>query len=181
MRYSKLFFITLILNTFTYTQSSLESQLKELDQLRAKLDGLKSTENKTDTMYGATNFDIWSYIESSWESRFKGENWVDKFCSDEFNLWNYELPIPQDTESLIKNISYKKNNTKMLYYDLNQIRIVTKSKLALVYYYYNSEILDASGRVIKKQGKISDTVIRENNQWKIISRMESPILGIKSK
>ena len=69
----------------------------------------------------------------------------------------------------------------MLYYDLNQIRIVTKSKLALVYYYYNSEILDASGRVIKKQGKISDTVIRENNQWKIISRMESPILGIKSK
>ena len=36
------------------------------------------------------------------------------FCSDEFNLWNYELPIPQDTESLIKNISYKKNNTNAL-------------------------------------------------------------------
>ena len=67
----------------------------------------------------------------------------------------------------------------MLFYDINEIKILVKSKLALVFYYYNSEILDASGRIIKNQGKISDVVILENNLWKIISRIETPLKVIE--
>ncbi len=178
MKFIKLPCIVLVSSLLIFSQSSLERQLKELDELRSKLDGLKSIETKENNN-GMSEIDIWSFIKSSWESQLKGEDWVSKFCSDEVSYWNSELPIPYDIESLARISSYKKNNTKMLFYDINEIKILVKSKLALVFYYYNSEILDASGRIIKNQGKISDVVILENNLLKIISRIENPLKVIE--
>ena len=179
MKFIKPLFIIIFSSLLIYPQSSLERQLKELDELRAKLDGLKSTEIKENSKDVSSKMDVWSFIESSWESQLKGEDWVTKFCSDEVYYWNSELPIPHDIKSLTRNITYKKNNTKMLFYNIKEITKTIKSDLALVFYYYNSETLNANGRIIKNQGKISDVIILDNNRWKILSRVEISHMGNK--
>ena len=173
MKFIKALFIVIISSFLLNAQSSLERQLKELNELRAKLNDLKTSEIKESSEKGINKIDVWSFIQSSWDSKLEGEDWVNKFCSDEISYWNSELPMPHDIESLTKTLSYKINSTKILFYDINEIKIIVKPEFALVFYFYNSETLDATGKIEKIQKKISDAVVLDNNNLKILSRVES--------
>ena len=167
-----IFNLTIIIVTLTVLsgQNSLEKQLREIDELRAKLKGLKSDE--TPIQKKTSDILPWNIIQQSWEMQLNGLDWVSELCLDEMHLWNSSSPVPHDIESISRNLSYKKNNSKMLFYDLKKTGTVFKEDFCIIYYYLTSEILSPSGKINKYENKISDILVKTGETWKIISRFE---------
>ena len=151
-------------------QNSLEKQLREIDELRAKLKGLKSDE--TAVIKKSFEDSPWFIVQQSWEMQINERDWVSELCLDEMHLWNSSSPVPHDIESISRNLSYKKNNSKMLFYDLKKTGTVFKEDFCIIYYYLTSEILSPSGKINKYENKISDILVKTGETWKIISRFE---------
>lgn len=151
-------------------QNSLEKQLREIDELRAKLKGMKSDENPV--IKNSFEDSPWSIIEQSWEMQINDRDWVSELCLDDMYLWNSHSPMPLDIESISRNLSYKNNNSKMLFYDLKKTGTILKENFCIVYYYLTSEIMTSSGKINAYDGKISDTLVKSGETWKIISRFE---------
>ena len=151
-------------------QNSLEKQLREIDELRSKLKGLKSDETPVKKKTFETS--PWSIIQQSWEMQINGHDWVSELCLDDMHLWNSHSPMPHNIESISRNLTYRKNNSKMLFYDLKKTGTILKEDFCIVYYYLTSEILSPSGKINKYDGKISDTLVKTRENWKIISRIE---------
>jgi hypothetical protein len=164
-------FLLLILSLLN-GQSSLEKQLKEINDLRAKLDGLK-IENKSNIPSNNIEDEIWSTITSTWESELAGEDWVSKYCLKEVLAWNNDSPLPHDKTSLIRNRVYESKNTKMLFYDIQKAGITIKDNLAVVHYYFTVESLNVGGKIEKNKGKLTDVLLKENNKWKYLAWAEN--------
>ena len=167
-----IFNLTIIMVSLTMLsgQNSLEKQLREIDELRAKLKGLKSDE--TPILKKTSNTLPWNIIQQSWEMQLNNLDWFSELCHDEMHLWNSSSPMPHDKESIARNLSYKKNNSKMLFYDLKKTGTVFKEDFCIIYYYVTSEILSPSGKINKYENKISDILVKIGETWKIISRFE---------
>ena len=151
-------------------QSSLEKQLREIDELRAKLKGLKPDE----TPIAKNSLEVlpWEIIQQSWEMQLNDLDWVSELCSNDMHLWNSDSPMPHNVESISRKLSYEKNNSKMLFYDLKKTETILKEGLSIIYYYMTSEILSPSGKINKYDSKISDTLVKSGKTWKIISRFQ---------
>lgn len=104
--------------------------------------------------------------------QINGHDWVSELCLDDMHLWNSYSPMPHNIESISRNLTYRKNNSKMLFYDLKKTGTILKEDFCIVYYYLTSEILSPSGKINKYDGKISDTLVKTRENWKIISRIE---------
>lgn len=166
--------ILIIVFTFSFSnaQNSLERQLREIDELRAKLDGLKIDELPT-KKYSNKEDEIWGTILSTWESDLAGEDWISTFCFEDVLSWTKEDPMPHDKISLQRKRAYDSKNSKLLFYDIKKTGIVVKNDLAIVYYYYITETLDAGGKVKKEKGKLTDILVKENNKWKYLGWSET--------
>ena len=76
------------------------------------------------------------------------------------------------------HLCFQKEHINRLFEGAKALQIkIGKSRSELVNIIY--ETLNANGRIIKNQGKISDVIILDNNRWKILSRVEISQMGNK--
>ena len=81
--------------------------------------------------------------------------------------------MPLNKTSLLRNRKYSSKNTKMLFYDVQLSGMVVQGNTAVVHYYFTNESKDSSGKINKEKGRLTDILIKNNNEWKYLAWSEN--------
>ena len=117
--------------------------------------------------------DVWATVVSTWEDDLSGKDWISKHCVDEVLAWSEDNPLPLNKTSLLRNRKYASKKSKMLFYDVQLSGMVVQGNTAIVHYYFTNESKDSSGKINKENGRLTDILIKSNNEWKYLGWSEN--------
>ena len=109
--------------------------------------------------------EVWKVIENTWESLNKGDvkGQLAHYHEDAVQ-WGRRSRYPiADLKVLEEGYTWWKENGKDLTYKNEPHTILIKDNVAFVLYSFNYNVREISDR-----GRISDTLIKQDNKWKIL-------------
>ena len=109
--------------------------------------------------------ELWTQIEASWEKWKTGD--IDgslEVFHEKYLGWSSEYPMPADKAKITKAWNMMKDNFKVLYVDLEPVRIAVVGDAAVAHYYFTfySEYM---GKQKEMKGKNSEFYVKEGGKW----------------
>lgn len=119
---------------------------------------------------GDDQADVWSAVESQWESIAKGDKkWVDRQLSDDFAGWGKNSPAPRDKASTEMWYRFTNEQGKVVAHELYPLSIIVHNDIAIAHYLYSSAFEDKEGEVEVTNGRYTDVLVKSENGWKFIA------------
>lgn len=112
--------------------------------------------------------ELWKSIEASWAKWQGGDVEGSMAMFHEGYLgWSNEYPMPADKAKISKMWNMMKDNYKVMFLDLEPVRIVVVGDAAVAHYYF-SFYASFMGKEESVKGKNSEFYIKEGGKWLLL-------------
>ena len=113
---------------------------------------------------------VWASVEALWDAEERGDDdWVDAMLSADFVGWPNSSPAPRSKSSTRMWARFTADQNKGLAHELYPLSIVVHGDVAIVHYVYTSVVQGRDKTTESTNGRFTDILIRDNNEWKFIS------------
>ena len=114
--------------------------------------------------------DVWQTVEGAWNLAAKGSSrWIDQYLSDQFVGWSKNVPVPRNKTSIRMWDRFENDQGKVVMHELYPLSIVVHGETAVAHYLYTSAYEDRDGDVTVSNGRYTDVLVLEGDDWKFIA------------
>ena len=113
---------------------------------------------------------VWATVEEIWSAEERGsDDWVDRMLAADFMGWPKTSPAPRSKGSIRMWARFNADQNKGLTHELYPLSIVVHGNTAVVHYLYTSAVQDKNKRTVMENGRFTDVLVRDGDQWKVLS------------
>ena len=112
---------------------------------------------------------VWTVIERQWAAEGDGDDWIEDMLTSDFVGWPYESPAPRTRTSTEMWNDFSRNQWKPITHELYPLSIVVHGDTAIAHYLYSNSGELPDGKVVTRNGRFTDILVRDDGEWKFLS------------
>lgn len=113
---------------------------------------------------------VWAVIEQQWSAGRDGDtDWIDELLTSDFVGWPYDSPAPRTRASTEMWDDFGRKQWKPLTHELYPLSIVVRGDTAIAHYLFTNAGETPDGKVVTRNGRYTDVLVRERGEWKFLS------------
>jgi hypothetical protein len=114
--------------------------------------------------------EVWAVVQAQWQATMaKDTGWMERFLHRDFRGWTADAPAPRDKESAGRWALYDMETGYTVVQELAPMAIVVHGNTAVVHYHFSQARADREGRHRTVHGRYTDTLVKENNEWRFLA------------
>ncbi len=133
----------------------------------AAIGGLAFAQPAAAQSWDAQQTEVWSYVASSWATHIEGSTWGDVLDPAGYG-WNNAYPVPTSQAQMKARTRVFGKEGKILYYQIDPVKITVSGDTAIAYYYANIVENDHAGKRQTNVERCADTLIKRDGKWRFL-------------
>ncbi len=113
---------------------------------------------------------VWAIIERQWAAENQEDSeWIDELLTADFVGWPYDSPAPRSRASTRMWNEVSRKQWKSEAHELYPLSIVVRGDTAIAHYLFSTAGENADGKIVTRNGRFTDVLVRVNREWKFLS------------
>lgn len=111
--------------------------------------------------------EVWTYVSQSWAKHADPGTWAEELDPNGYG-WNTDYPVPTSRDQMAARNRVFGAEGKVLYYQLDPIKIAVSGDTAIAYYYANVIETNYEGKRENSTERCADTLVKRSGQWRFL-------------
>lgn len=111
--------------------------------------------------------EVWNFVSGSWAEHVDPGTWSEDLDPGGFG-WNTDYPVPTSRDQMAARTRVFGPEGKVLYYQLDPVKISVSGDTAIAYYYANIVETDHAGKRQNNVERCADTLIKRGGEWRFL-------------
>jgi ketosteroid isomerase-like protein len=113
---------------------------------------------------------VWAVIERQWAAEKQDDSeWIENLLTADFVGWPYDSPAPRSRASTRMWNEVAQKQWKSEVHELYPLSIVVRGDTAIAHYLYSTAGENADGKIVTRNGRFTDVLVRVDRDWKFLS------------
>lgn len=117
--------------------------------------------------WDASQTEVWTYVSSAWAKHTDPGTWSEELDPSGYG-WNTDYPVPTSRDQMKARNDVFGKEGKVLYYQLDPVKIAVNGDTAIAYYYANVVETNYAGKRENNVERCADTLIKRNGKWRFL-------------
>lgn len=111
--------------------------------------------------------EVWNAVVGAWDAYAEGSEWAKAMDPAAYG-WNTEDPVPHSREQIAARAQVFGSEGKILYKQLDPVRIAVSGDTAVAYYFANIVETDHKGERQNTTERCADTLVKRGGGWRFL-------------
>ncbi|GGC17675.1 hypothetical protein GCM10011371_01480 [Novosphingobium marinum] len=111
--------------------------------------------------------EVWTQVSAAWEKHVDAGTWAEMLDPAGYG-WNTNYPVPTSRSQMASRASVFGPEGKVLYYQLDPVKIAVNGDTAIAYYYANVVETNYKGERETMFERCADTMIKRGGSWRFL-------------
>ena len=130
----------------------------------AAIGGFLMSQPATAQEWSKEQAEVWNYVVWSWDKHVNTGTWAEVLDPNGYG-WNSAYPVPVSRSQMTARNDVFGKEGKILYYQVDPIKIAVNGNTAIAYYYANIVETDHAEKRQNNIERCADTLIKRNDKW----------------